>query len=1538
MTLRRRYEWAANALVVGFAYLPVLLAAPGLATADTKDYLYIDPAHLTSTAATMWDPNTALGTVTHQNIGYLFPMGPFFWALHNLGIAVWVQQRLWLGCLLCLAGLGIVYLARTIGLRGPGQTVAAFAYMASPYILQYTGRISGILLPWAGLPLMVAFVIRAVRHGGWRYPALFAIVVAAVGGINATSLLYAGLAPALWLPYAVWVSHETTWRRAGAVLVKVGGLTALVSLWWAAGLAVEGAYGINVLKYTETVPAVAETSLASEVLRGLGYWYFYGSDRIGPWMPAAVSYTQQLWLIAASFAVPLLAAVGAVFVRWRNRAYFVGILVVGLVLSVGTHPFKHPSPVGGLLKTFMTDTTAGLALRSTDRATPLVILGLAVLLGSGVTGLYRRTRTLGSASGLVAVGVVLAANPFLFTGGFIPATYLRANHLPSYYLAAARYLNSHGSGTRVYAVPGVDFASEVWGDAIDPVLPGLLDRPYVQREQQVYGTLPTQDLLYAADAPIQQGTFDPATLTPIARLMSAGDVALISDYNDARYNTPRPQLLWPQFDPAPPGTTGPIAFGAPVPNVNLIPKFDEASLAQGSNPSWPPPIAVFAIPGARPILRAESPQGSLIIDGDASGLVAAAGAGLLQTNPAIVYSGSLAHQQAQLQHLATESATLVLTDSNRRRGFRWNSMRANSGYTVPAGANPSPNDPTSMPLNIFPSAPADAQTVTIDRGVSSVTASSYGNPVTFTPEDRPTMAFDGNTNTAWTTGAFTSPAGQWIQVTTKAPLTTNAVNLVQPVHGNPDRWITKVTLTFDGHHPYTVSLGASSRTATGQTVTFPQRTFRTMRITLDSIRPLHGTPTGALGAVGFAEVRLADVHVDEITAVPQDMLRTLGSASQEDPLAILLTRERIKPIPPRTDPERYMSRLIWLPTTRSFSVSGTARISALIPDSEIDQLLGRPGSDGSGIVASSSGRLPGDIQDTAASAEGGNPGHFWSPGFGYAHQIGAWIQYQLPSPITFDHLNLAVVADGRHSVPTRITVSTENGSRTVDLPLVSDTPVPGAAVSTPVSFPALTGSRVRITVDAVRAEKTVNYYSGTPITLPVGIANAGIPGVQMAPLPTRIPAVCRDNLVQIDGKPISIEITGTTAAAGALDALSFGLCGPDAGGITLGAGSHLITTADGHATGLGIDTLNFFSAAGGAAGSTLPASAVSTISGPQLPAPTPGAAPKIRISHSSATSKVVSVTGATKSFWLVLGESLDKGWTARLSNGTSLGPPQLVDGFANGWYVTPAHPGSRLVIDLRWTPQAGVDGALALSAAGMLLSICLVAGSFLVPWRRRRRSPTALAGPAGPPPGGPNNGGPHLDGDALVAGMPTVAALWATPSVVRAPHGGPHRSRHETISVAARSLFAALAAGALAAAVARPVDGIVVAVAALLAATTRWLRLLMRVATAAVVGASGVDVVVRQAIHHFPAGSTWAPQFETASALALLGILLLAADALLEIALRSGTQPGAGVIRTSAGLSGPSPEPGAGPRRTSRFSGRLRQRGRRTSHERSPPR
>ena len=123
------------------AYGPLLLTAPGRISADTKTYLYLDPGRLLSRAWSMWDPNIGLGTVTHQNLGYLFPLGPYYGLMETVGVPDWLAQRLWLGSILFAAGTGVRYLLGQLGWKGSGRTVAALAYMLTPYFLAYAARI-----------------------------------------------------------------------------------------------------------------------------------------------------------------------------------------------------------------------------------------------------------------------------------------------------------------------------------------------------------------------------------------------------------------------------------------------------------------------------------------------------------------------------------------------------------------------------------------------------------------------------------------------------------------------------------------------------------------------------------------------------------------------------------------------------------------------------------------------------------------------------------------------------------------------------------------------------------------------------------------------------------------------------------------------------------------------------------------------------------------------------------------------------------------------------------------------------------------------------------------------------------------------------------------------------------------------------------------------------------------------------------------------------------------------------------------------------
>ncbi|MFZ4516389.1 MAG: alpha-(1-_3)-arabinofuranosyltransferase domain-containing protein, partial [Acidimicrobiia bacterium] len=523
---RTRRSAIGYALLAVLAYIPLLATNPGTVAADTKTYLYLNPGRLLARAAYMWDEHIGMGTVTHQNIGYLFPMGPYYWICDRLGIPDWIAQRLWLGTILFAAACGILYLARTIDLNGAGAPVAALAYAFSPYVLDYAARISVMLLPFAGLPWLVAFTIRAVRRGGWRYPALFAITVQLIGGSNATSLLLVGLGPLCWLLYSTFVAREATWRAAVAASVRIGVLTLAASLWWMSGLWVQGNYGINVLRFTETVRAVAKTAAVPELLRGLGYWFFYGQDKLGPWVESSSDYTQRLWLIGLSFLIPALAITAIALVRWKYAGLCVVFVVAGVIVRVGAHPYDAPAPLGALFKAFADSSSAGLALRSTARAVPLIVLGMSLLLGALVTAVgawlvaRRPSRPWLAVATGVFVGVLVLGNfPALWNGNYYADNLTRPEQIPQYWKDATKALDTPNATTRVLELPGADFASYRWGSTVDPITPGLMERPYVARELIPYGSDASADVLNALDRRLQEGTFVPASLAPMARFM-----------------------------------------------------------------------------------------------------------------------------------------------------------------------------------------------------------------------------------------------------------------------------------------------------------------------------------------------------------------------------------------------------------------------------------------------------------------------------------------------------------------------------------------------------------------------------------------------------------------------------------------------------------------------------------------------------------------------------------------------------------------------------------------------------------------------------------------------------------------------------------------------------------------------------------------------------------------------------------------------------------------------------------------------------------
>jgi arabinofuranan 3-O-arabinosyltransferase len=1435
------------ALLAVVAYVPLLLTRTGEVAADTKQYLYLDPGRLLERALSMWDPNVALGTVTHQNIGYLFPAGPFYWLFDALGSPDWVAQRLWLGSILFLAGLGVLYLLRTLAVRGPGVAVAAVVYMLSPYSIQYASRLSILLVAWAALPWMIALTARALRDGGWRYPAALAIVIQLAGSVNATALLFALVGPTLWVVHAVWVAREVSVREAARAAWRIVLLTVLTSLWWIVGLSVQAGYGLNVLRYTETVEAVATAGLAGEVIRGLGYWFFYGGDKLGPWIEAASDYTSRRWVLALGYGIPILALVAAAFVRWRHRVYFVALIVVGVAIAVGTHPYDDPSPFGSVVKAFGEGSTVGLALRSVGRAIPLIALGIAVLLGVGANLLVERWSGRGMRRVALAVCaglcVLAAANlPALWTGKFYGQNLVRPEEVPQYWKDAIAALDRQPHDTRILELPGADFSNYRWGSTVEPITPGLTDRPYVAHELIPYGSAPSADLLAALDRRLQLGILEPDGVAPIVRLLSAGDVVLREDLEVERFDLVRPRETMVVFAEPGEGLGDPTSYGPPSADPPIV---DARALGLPAGTPVPASVMVVPVRDTRPIVRAEAGAPVLLVSADADGLVDLAQAGLISDSVPIRYSASLSGEA--LERAVADDAFLVVTDTNRKRARRWDNVHDNVGYTERAGEEPLETDTFDNPLDLFPDAPDDAYTVMEQRGVR-VSASGYGMQARYVPSDRPARAFDGDLATAWRVGAFGKTIGQRIRADLEQPITTDRVDLVQPQSGPRDRSITRVTLRFSDTSGEPVGgevsadLGPASRTSDGQTIRFPERTFSRFEVVIDddTVGELPAYPHES--SVGFAEIRLRDdapgaqdVTVDEVVRMPTDLVGAPAAASLERPLAYEMTRLRTALGPPNiAEEESNLVRSFLVPAPREFGLLGTARISATAPDDVVDRALGLPDADQGGIIATSSSRLPTTLTARASSALDGDRATAWTTDVG--DPTGSWIEVATAAPVTFDRLDLAVVADGRHSVPTRVTISAGGEARTVDVPPVADGAQEGATTVVPLTFAPLTGDDVRVTVDAVRPVTATEYYSSLAQVLPLGIAELGLPGVTRAPVPATVPDSCRSDLLTIDGDPIAVRVVGDGAAAAAGSALTIEACDGDAS-VALGKGTHELRSTPGATTGIDVDGMVLGSAPGGGP-VVLDRQAAAALQQPTTPAPT------LEVTDDDTTTIRAEVRGANAPFWLVLGESFNEGWHAEV-DGRDLGEPQLIDGMANGWKVDPGGA-DVLEVTITWTPQSRVWIAIAISGIAML--VCAALALFV-----RRRSVRA---------------GEHV-----------------APPTERSPFesdGGPP-SRRATI---ASTVGATLAAGLLAA----PWAGLVVGAATFVALRRpRWRALLSLGAPAALI-AAGAFVTIQQARHGYPPVFEWPTYFDDVHVIGWLAVLLLGADAVCDVA-RGRRQP-----------------------------------------------
>ena len=1319
--LARRQLTVSVAVLVLLAYLPALTAAPGRMPSDSKLYVYLDPARFLADTTTTFDPRQFAGWVPHQHIAYLWPMGPWFWFFDAIGVPDWVAHRLWVGTLLVAAGLGVRWVARLLGLGPTAALVAAIVYQLSPYILPYVSRTSILLLPYAGLGWIVGLTVLAAQRGRWRFAAGVALVVLTVGAVNATALAMIIPAPTLWLVHAVW-QRSITWRRALATAAKVAVLSLAVSLWWIAMLLIQGKRGADVLAYSESLESVSFTSTSTEVLRGLGYWLFYIRDVFGATTTASLDYLASVRVMV--FGVGLLAVVlcGLVFTTWQHRRYVALLIGSGLVLAVGVHPIDDPSP---LMSVLLGDGEGGLALalRSSTRAVPVLVFGLALSAASLVAACgsirlpSRRARNLstwswGAVSAIVVAVLAVGYLPSLRNGGFVDPQLERDQDPPQAWLDAAAHLDALPAGYRVLQLPGSEFGAFRWGYTVDQPLPALTERPLVTRDLLPLGSAAAMDLVFALDDRFQDGVVDVDAIAPIARLLGVDTIWVADDVAFDRFRLARPEIVDDLLTGAGAADADLLPaerFGEPAPNVGPIDVVDEQSV---SDPRVGAPLATVSLVGVdSPVATIRAKDDVVVLSGSGDGLVDAAGAGVIDGSELILYSASLSGDE--LGDAVSNATEVVVTDSNRDRAHHWRGSQDVTGYTEAgddAGVLRVQSGDQRLP--VFDTDDPDTQTVSIQDGPVTATASAYGEPFAYLPEHRPVMAIDGDPATSWTVGDRGPAVDEYIVLDVSEPI--DHVTLRQPDAIDGQRRITEVELTVDDREPTLVALDESSLVGDGQRIDIDPTTASS-RITLR----ITGTGTGtdvspfgdAIRGVGFATIDVGLEPTTEMIRVPVDATDAMTTAGATTPLSVVLTRLRTDPTDRwRSDPEPALRREFDVPNDAAFDTSVVLRADQRMDDAALAELLGEP--------VAATAHLTGVPGARGASAVDGDVATSWITPFGSPVEQAL----HLALDGTADSVSIAQPA-GTFSPITQMRISDPAGSIDVD---VDQT---GGAIALPRPID-LTDATLEIT--GIDARFTVDRRFGEGVVLPAAISEITFDGTSPAVTPAGDHVEeCRDDLLQVDGAPVGLSFTASADAIVRGEPIDATLCTTEASSVlALDTGTHTITSTPGTSSGFHVDQVVLAEPGDGAASAATPA-------------------PTVTVTSSSRTDRTVEVAPCPQGCWVVLGEGYNTAWTASDASG-SLGPPTLVDGNANGWRIAPTDQPT--TITFHWTAQRTLNIALMASVLGLLACIALVVAD-------RRRDGDALVPVPVPRPFPPSQWGTEVVGAATVIVTTLASAL-----------------------------------------------------------------------------------------------------------------------------------------------------------------------------------
>ncbi|MBO0803955.1 MAG: DUF3367 domain-containing protein, partial [Nocardiopsaceae bacterium] len=1290
---RAGLRWVALAWIVVLVLL--LVQDPGRMTFDTKLGVDIDPLGFYERLWHLWNPLENLGSIADQYIGYAFPMGAFYLLAHGaLHIPVWVTERLWMSLLAAAGFWGIVRLAEAVGIGSrSSRLLAGAAFALWPTFTILLGSTSGavlpgVLAPWAVLPLVRA-------RGNWQAAARSAVVVACMGGINATSTL-----AALALPFVYIVTRPG--RRRWALLGWWVPAVVAATAWWVGPLLYQGVYGFNFLPYIEQATTTTRTMSAAAALRGTGNWVAYLNFG-EPWLTAGSVMTGAGWAAAAS---ALAVAVGLAGIARRDLPEGPWLrCTLGLAALYGLA--GYPGPLGGPLAAQVQEVMDGAlsALRNVYKIEPamaaVLVLGAAHLLGRvrwrpEQARLSVRYKGLGK--GLRVAGCVVAvaalaglALPYLNGQALQPGSF---TGVPGYWQQAANWLAAHDSRDNTLVVPADSHGIYTWGQPIDEPLEPLGSSPWTERNLVPYSGGGVADLMNAAEQAIESGQATPGLAAYLARA-GIRYVLVRNDLDPAQPGYTSPAVVHATL--AASGFTRAASFGAPAP-TGPIGK-GTALQAEAIEPAYPP-VEIFQASAA-----ADRPSGpasmlpassTALVDGGPGSLLQLSGQHQITPGQPAVVAGQ------DGSGVAPASRQLV-TDGLRRADTAFGLPNDNTSYTYTANGTIPPDDPQGAggkpPRQLLPASTAGHQTVAVLKGASSVTASSAGSWLWELPQADPAYAFDGNPATAWTEASPASAAGQWIQINFSSARTLPSSAAIRLLDDIPRPVATRLDVTTAAGSAVT----STSRTGAVQPLRLPAGKTSWLRITIAAASG--GTPGGPGAGI-------SDVSIPGVRVTPYLQPSQAGSGGAGDPggsggsgaSATSFSFQRAPATSlglPGQSPEPDLNRTFTTAAAGRYAASGTV---TPVPGAGLNALLGSLDSGSAQLHISASsvfGSLPQLSPRNLLAGTG------WVAASPHASLHLSWSGKR-----TVGEVDLTAMATGLAAQPTRALISSPAGKQ--------DVPIPRDGI---VTFPPMKTNQLTISFPGVESATAYNPLLGRDQQLPVGLGSLSVPALSGLntgiPKPgTKFSLPCgKGPSLTVDGHTYRTAVSGTVKDLLKLTPMPLKVCGSGSGSsgssgsggsVALGAGRHYLSSP-GTGVALAVTGLSLTPSGSGSASGSGSGSGSEPASGSQGGSGSPGGpARSLHVGTWQAEYRTMTV-GAGAQSYLEVHQAASPGWTATL-DGKSLNPVTL-----DGWqqaFVVPAGAGGTVVMS--YTPASGYHEVLIGSAAAFL--IVLVAAC----WRRRR--------------------------------------------------------------------------------------------------------------------------------------------------------------------------------------------------------------------------